>query len=404
MNRGGLVGLAIASLVVLGLVVVSVPGQASSEELGEAPPAPYPGPVVDVVEQMLVDAREDTLPNGTHSPKAAEHLEDAQASLEEGFVRSAIDALVLFRAQHETDRLAVQVEGASARDGSEEVQQARSELVEEAQARAEAARAVVSQVDVANLTREGAETGIWASVLIARAEYRLNALHMLPSIDAYSGQEFREDRVYQGIAPVVSAGTFARAGASIAAVAPSVEGTEEGAVVERVERVANATLRVPGGAQIQEYLPDAGADASSLLRAGFTVHAVQELDAVERERLLQANEERGDVSELAEGWIAFARGELRPWAAGGSPLALAAFEGVRGFHVEGRSLDSPGWSSVVRAQTYALAVVDAQKALREDVGEGNPAPLPSALAVSVSVIVTALMVAGGRLQPRREMR
>lgn len=376
-------------LLVFVLVAAPVAQAQSVPELENA----YPEPVHQAAERAVEDASERSLPNGTLSGQAISHLEDARERLEEDRVRSAFDALILFHVRHEADALLAEVDNATPGEGRQAVQDARQDLLEQVRQASGGAREVVEQLDVDELTVEGAETAIWGSVLVARGEYRLNTYSMLTPRDPYPNGTLSEERVRVSLSPLVSARTFADLGARVAAIAPSVGGNSpnDTALSDRVLEVANADVSVPGRSNAQEYLPRASPDASPLLRAGLTVFAGQELKAEDRQRLLSVNADKGNVTELAENWIAHGREKVSPWAAQGSPLAGSALEGVLG--VNGTVSDEPSraWAAVARSQAYALAVHGAEDKLRGDeepVQQETPFPVPGLiLALGASAVV-----------------
>lgn len=395
------------TVTLLALAMIATPATAAAASNDASLPGAYPEPVVSTVASIIENASENLTGNATTHDQVQTYLEQARQELDDGRVRSALDLYVLAVVEAHTQRVVERLNGTAANPGREIVGQEVDRALAEADRLSTASRALVNGLNVSSLTLEGAETAVWGSVLVARGEYRQNINALLGSKPVYTNGTLDEPALRSKLGTVRAAATYASLGASIAATAPSVDGTEveDDELRSRLDEVANASLAVNPRSKSKAYLPRGNPSDSPILRAGLTLLAGQEIKTEQLQRSYAVSGQRVDLSEAIPHLLEGDRERLDPWARVGSPLALSAYEGVQAPEGDqALTLQGSGTANVLRSRAFALAVEGAEKKLHPDPSsETKDAPAPGLALVGISLVALAAL-ASVRRSPRDRRR
>jgi hypothetical protein len=215
-------------------------------------------------------------------------------------------------------------------DARAHVRNVTSALLAEGRALATAGRATVNALDVDTLSIAGGEAAVWGALYVARGELQLNLFEQVRT--QALAQAGTVDANVTGALLQASLGgvTAIATGTSLASLAPQVPGhvPAAGDLAARLDEVARQRLTASGPREVLDTFPrgDPAVDGP-VMRAGLLLVAAEELRSLEVRKTYLSAEGVDLVPHILEG-LAFDRDNLEPYAAQGSPLALAAYEAV----------------------------------------------------------------------------
>lgn len=368
------------------LLLATIPAPATAQDRPAEMPGSYPSEVRTVVEELVEAAEDDAWPSGSLYPEARDRLESARDALEEGRVVAAAEAYVAARREQAIQHT---IETASERNpdrGRAYVQSVTDRFLTEGRVAVTAGRTLVNTIDTSNLTVRGAETGVLGTYFLSQGEYQLNLFRDLPSRDVVEGGTVREDEVRSRVSLAVGGATQAAVGAALAGVSPRVPGPSvaQDELEDRLETFANLSVQVPArGTDLDKFPRAQGDEDGPLLRAGVNLLSHHVLSGERGERFFRTQEGDVPASGMRDG-LATDREILSPWARAGSPLALAAFEGVN------RELPDPVPSRLIGQIASARAFAQTVGSLEQIVSpETTEATDDAPLAPGVGLVALA---------------
>lgn len=373
-----------AAVVVLAFLLVVPTGSAQSPLI----PGEYPEPVEDAVESVIDGAPEN------RSERSQGFIDRAQTELEAGNLSMAIQNYAHARVADEGDRLVRELEGMGAEQGQSYADQRIDRFLREARASAELARGELDELALQNLTKQGLDTALWASALIARGETRLNVHETELPTSIYNSGKLNEGNLEQRLHASVGASVLIAMGLEIASRATQVDGDPMDAerMHERLSAAANITVTVPQSGK-PDFLPTASPGESALYRTGLLYVTMVEL----RLPNIQVSfGHKSDAKTLADMTKAFQfdRGRLGPYAEAGFPFARAGFETIAFRNAD--QLQDPVRDDLQRAHARALATSEIERTVFPNATEDGEDEAPTLGALTAASLVGVAALAARR--------